>query len=189
MTSPPPEPLDYFSESSKALLEVVMEKEQTDLFRGEMKDCFTLLEENNRLQAEVASLKENLPFKDKYENLQREFRKVAAERDSLRAQELNNSHRQHEYDKLKVEYQSLKGKLATYEMQEERQKASLNAFSNLEPLYQVFKADLFSRGIDIRRIPTTVNLQFILQNDMHRGSIYQFNRTSADKWSFIGKTI
>lgn len=171
-----------FEEASKALLEVVLGTDLTDQLAQEMLSYSDLLEQNNILQDEVASLKENLPFRDKYENLQKEFRKVASERDSLRAQELETTRIRKEYTRLKSQYQSTKGQLATLERQVEDLRSSTNAFSALESLYQTFKKQCDSSGVDIRRIPCKVNMQFQLQDSTGRGANYGFVRTSATNW-------
>ena len=185
MAIPSTDYFDAFSESAKALIELVCGEEATDLLHQGIVDYSVLLEENNRLKAEVASLKENLPFKTKYENLQQEFRKVAAERDSLRAQSLRLDQVQHEFERCKEAYQKTKGQLAALQSQVEEGKSSTSAFSALESLYQVFKETCNRSGVDIRRIPTHVSLQFSLQDGTQRGSIYEFNRTSSTNWQRI----
>lgn len=171
-----------FEEASKALLEVMLGTDLTDQLAHEMLSYSDLLEQNTILQEEVASLKENLPFKDKYENLQQEFRKIASERDSLRAQELEMTRIRKDYDRLKSAYQSTKGQLATLQSQIEDVKSSTNAYSSLESLYQAFKEHCDRSGVDIRRIPCKVNLQFQLQDSTKRGANYQYIRTSATGW-------
>lgn len=174
-----------FEEASKALLELMLGTDQTDQLAQEMLSYSDLLNQNATLQDEVASLKENLPFKDKYENLQREFRKVASERDSLRAQELEMTRIRKEYDRLKSLYQSTKSQLATLQSQVEDIKSSTNAFSALESLYQTFKQHCDRSGVDIRRIPCKVYLQFQLQDTLQRGTNIGFVRTSATNWQKI----
>lgn len=175
-----------FEEASKALLEVMLGTDLTNQLAQEMLSYSDLLEQNTILQEEVASLKENLPFKDKYENLQQEFRKVASERDSLRAQELEMTRIRKEYDRLKSAYQSTKGQLATLQSQIEDIKSSTNAYSSLESLYQAFKEHCDRSGVNIRRIPCKVNLQFQLQDSTRRGANYGYIRTSATNWQKVG---
>jgi len=182
MANPSPDYFDAFSESAKALIELVMGADQTDQLHQEIVSYSQLKSENDSLKAEVASLKESLPFKSKYENLQTEFRKVAAERDSLRAQELEVSRLRNEFERCKSAYQQTKGQLAALQNQIEERKSSISAFSALESLYQVFKATCDRSGVDIRRIPTVVGLQFSLQDQTNRGAYYEFSRTSATNW-------
>lgn len=177
--------LSPFEEASKALLEVMLGSEQTDHLAQHMLDYFQLQAENNALKEEVASLKETLPFKDKYENLRKEFQKVASERDSLSARELESTRLRNEYERLKEAYQSAKGQLATIQSQVEDVKSSTDAFSALESLYQTYKQACQRQNVDIRRIPTVVSLQFHLQDGTGRGTALQFRRTSAKKWEKI----
>lgn len=177
--------LSPFEEASKALLEVVLGSEQTDLLAQNMSDYFQLLEENSALKGEVASLKEILPFKDKYGNLKIEFQKVASERDSLRAKELEFSRLRTEYEKLKAIYQSTKGQLAAVQGQIENTKSSTGPYSALESLYQTYRGICDRSNIDIRRIPTLVTLQFTLQDESGRGTAFQFRRTSATNWKRV----
>jgi predicted RNase H-like nuclease (RuvC/YqgF family) len=182
MTSQSPEPFDAFAEVAKAFMEVVLGPEETTQIRHQMTSYSDLIDENNRLQAEVASLRENLPFKSKYENLQVEFRKVAAERDSLRAQELEVTRIRNDYEKCKSAYQQVKGQLATVQKSLEEGKSSITPFSALECLYQAFKETGDKNGVDVRRIPTKVGLQFTLQNGSNQGLYWEFLRTSATNW-------
>lgn len=182
MANSSPDYFDAFSESAKALIELVLGEDSTDQLHQEVVSYSQLKSENDSLKAEVASLKESLPFKSKYENLQSEFRKVAAERDSLRAQELEISRITNEFERCKSAYQQIKGQLAALQNQIEEGKSSISAFSALESLYQVFKESCDRSGVDIRRIPIVVGLQFSLQDQTSRGSYYEFSRTSSKNW-------
>lgn len=174
---------DALSESAKAFAELILGENQTDLLRDNLTSYSQLETENNQLQVEVASLKETLPFKDKYENLQREFRKVAAERDSLSSQALKFNHMSADYERMKEAYQKAKGQLATMQDQLEANKRSINQFTALEALYQGFREYCSRSGVDIRRIPTDVFLQFQLQDGSKRTMNLGFNRASKDKWT------
>jgi len=173
---------DALSESAKALANLILGENQTDLLRDNLSSYPQLVNENSQLKVEVASLKETLPFKDKYENLQKEFRKVAAERDSLSSQALQFNHMSKDYDRLKDAYQKTKGQLAALQDELKTNKSSINQFTALETLYQGFKAYCDGCGVDIRRIPTNVFLQFQLQDGSNRMMNLGFNRVSRDKW-------
>lgn len=174
---------DALTESAKAFAELILGESQTDLLRDNLTSYPQLISENTQLKAEVASLKETLPFKDKYENLQKEFRKVAAERDSLSSQVLQLNHTSNEYERLKSAYQETKGQLAALQNQLKTNKSSIDKFTALETLYQAFKASCERFGHDIRRIPTNVYLQFQLQDGSNRTMNLGFNRVSRDRWT------
>lgn len=174
---------DALSESAKAFANLILGEDQTNLLRDNLSSYSQLEAENKQLKVEVASLKETLPFKDKYENLQREFRKVAAERDSLSSQALKFNHMSADYDRLKSAYQKTKGQLAATQSQLEAKKSSINEFTALETLYQGFKAACSRSGADIRRIPVDLFLQFTLKDGTNRSLNYTFNRVSQDKWT------
>jgi DNA repair exonuclease SbcCD ATPase subunit len=176
---------DALSESAKAFANLILGENQTNLLRDNLASYSQLEAENKRLKVEVASLKETLPFKDKYENLQKEFRKVAAERDSLSSQALQFNHMSKDYDRLKDAYQKTKGQLAALQDQLESSKTSINQFTALETLYQGFKDYCSRNGVDIRRIPTNLFLQFHLQDGSNRTMNLGFNRVSKDKWTRI----
>lgn len=186
MQNPSSESFDVFGEASKALLEVMLGTDQTDQLAENMLDYSQLLKENNSMKEEVASLKENLPFKDKYENLSQEFRKVAKERDSLRAQELEFSRFKIEYERMKGEYQSTKGQLATAEKKLEDLKSSISPFSALEAIYKAFEKDALRHNVDIRWDPCDVNIQFIVRNKQMLGRVYSFHRAGKSSWSKRG---
>lgn len=185
MDSKSPEKWDALTESAKAFANVILGEDQTDLLRDSLLSYSQLQEENNQLKVEVASLHETLPFKDKYENLQREFRKVAAERDSLSSQVLKFNHMSADYDRMKSAYQKTKGQLAALEDQLRNEHSSIDEYSALETLYQGFKMCCGRAGIDIRRIPTNVFLQFQLQDGSNRTMNLGFNRVSKSKWTRI----
>lgn len=174
---------DALSESAKAFAEMIMGSDQTDLLHNNLSSYSQLLAENNQLKSEVASLQETLPFKDKYENLQKEFRKVAAERDSLSSQVLRYDHLSADYDRLKSAYQETKGQLATLQKQLETSKSSITQWAALETLYQGFKTYCNGRGLDIRRVPFDLFLQFRLQDGRGTAMNLSFNRVSKDKWT------
>jgi DNA repair exonuclease SbcCD ATPase subunit len=176
-----------FEEASKALLNLILGSDEYNQLAQNMVDYFDLIEQNNSLLEEVASLKEKPPYKDKYENLRVEFQKVASERDQLRAQELEMKRIKSEYNTLKSKYQSTLGQLATLQRSIEDTKSSINQWSALESLYQVFKGTCAKAGVDIRRIPCQVDLQFILQDrqNSQRGSSYGFVRTSKTNWKRV----
>jgi chromosome segregation ATPase len=174
---------DALSESAKAFANLILGEDQTNLLRDNLASYSQLEIENKQLKVEVASLKETLPFKDKYENLQKEFRKVAAERDSLSSQALEFNHMSKDYERLKNAYQKTKGQLAALQDQLESSKTSINQFTALETLYQGFKNYCDECGVDIRRIPTNVFLQFQLQDGSNRTMNLGFNRVSKDKWT------
>lgn len=176
---------DALSESAKAFANLILGESQTDLLRENLASYSQLVSENKRLKVEVASLKETLPFKDKYENLQKEFRKVAAERDSLSSQALQFNHMSKDYERLKSAYQETKGHLAALRDQLKASKSSINQFTALETLYQGFKASCKGYGIEIRRIPINLFLQFQLQDGSKRTMNIAFNRVSRDKWTRI----
>jgi chromosome segregation ATPase len=176
---------DALSEAAKAFANLILGEHQTDILRDDLSSYSQLLYENKQLKAEAASLLETLPFKDKYENLQKEFRKVAAERDSLSSQALRFNHMSKDYDRLKDAYQKTKGQLAALQDQLEAKTSSINQFTALETLYQGFKAKCDGVGVDIRRIPVQVFLQFQLQDGTNRTMNISFNRVSADKWSIV----
>jgi chromosome segregation ATPase len=183
MESNPQSSWDALSESAKAFANLILGENQTDLLRDDLASYSQLQTENQQLKVEVASLKETLPFKDKYENLRREFLKVAAERDSLSSQVLRSNHMSADYDRLKSAYQKTKGQLAALQDQLETTKSSINQFTALETLYQSFKATCSRNGVDIRRIPTDLFLQFKLQDGTNRTMNLRFNRVSKDKWT------
>lgn len=189
MADPSALPFDAFSESAKALIEVVLGKDQTDSFDQKMKDYSTLVAENSQLKAEAASvtaqLQETLSFKDKYGNLSIEFRKVAAERDSLRAKDLDATRIKADYEKLKGAYQLKNDQLAALQTSLEDQKSSVDAFSSLESLYQVFKETCERNGRNIRRIPVKIGVQFTLQNENGGGSSWYFIRRSRTNWQRV----
>lgn len=174
---------DALSESAKAFAEMIMGSDQTDLLHNNLSSYSQLLAENNQLKSEVASLQETLPFKDKYENLQKEFRKVAAERDSLSSQVLRYGHLSADYDRLKSAYQETKGQLATMQEKLEASKSSITQWTALETLYQGFKAYCDKHGVDIRRVPIDLFLQFRLQDGKGTTMNLSFNRVSKDKWT------
>lgn len=176
---------DALSESAKAFANLILGDDQTNLLRDNLASYSQLLSENEQLKVEVASLKETLPFKDKYENLQKEFRKVAAERDSLSSQALRSNHMSKDYDRLKSAYQETKGQLAALQDQLKTSKSSINQFTALETLYQGFKACCERYGVDIRRVPVNLFLQFQLQDSSNRTMNLRFNRVSKDKWTRI----
>lgn len=176
---------DALSESAKAFANLILGDNQTDLLRENLASYSQLLSENKQLKVEVASLEETLPFKDKYENLQKEFRKVAAERDSLSSQALQFNHMSKDYERLKSAYQETKGHLAALQNQLRTSKSTINQFTALETLYQGFKAYCDRCGIDIRRIPINLFLQFRLQDGSNRTMNIAFNRVSKDKWTRI----
>jgi len=176
---------DALSESAKAFANLILGEDQTNLLQDNLASYPQLLTENQQLKVEVASLKETLPFKDKYENLQKEFRKVAAERDSLSSQVLQLNHKSSDYERLKSAYQETKGQLAALQDQLRTFKSSINQLTALETLYQGFKAYCDRLGVDIRRIPTNLFLQFQLQDNSNRTMNLAFNRTSKDKWTMI----
>jgi len=176
---------DALSESAKAFANVILGEGETDLLRDSLASYSQLIEENKQLKVEAASLKETLPFKDKYENLQREFRKVAAERDSLSSQVLKFNHMSADYDRMKGAYQKTKGQLAALEDQLKKEHSSVDEFTALETLYQTFKLCCDRAGVDIRRIPTNVFLQFQLQDGSNRTMNLGFNRISKSKWTRI----
>jgi chromosome segregation ATPase len=182
MNQNPLENWDALSESAKAFAEAFMGKDQTDLFHNGLLSYSQLQIENKQLQAEVASLKETLPYKDKYGNLQAEFRKIAAERDSLSSQVLKLNHITAEYDRMKSAYQETQGKLAALQEKMEDSKSSISKWTALEVIYQAFKTSCERTGRDIRRIPTEVHLQFILQNQERTTVNLSFKRMSKDKW-------
>lgn len=176
---------DVLSESAKTFANLILGENQTDLLQDSLASYSQLISENKQLKVEVASLKETLPFKDKYENLQKEFRKVAAERDSLSSQALQSNHILKDYERLKDAYQTTKGQLAALQDQLETSKSSINQFTALEILYQGFKAYCDGNGVDIRRIPVDLFLQFQLQDGTNRTINLRFNRVSKDKWTKI----
>jgi DNA repair exonuclease SbcCD ATPase subunit len=176
---------DALSESAKAFANLILGEDQTNLLRDNLASYSQLETENKQLKVEVASLRETLPFKDKYENLQKEFRKVAAERDSLSSQALQFNHMSKDYERLKDAYQKTKGQLATLQDQLRSSKISINQFTVLETLYQSFKNYCSGRGVDIRRIPTNLFLQFQLQDGSNRALNLRFKRVSKDKWTII----
>lgn len=182
---PTPTSWDALSESAKAFTNLILGESQTNLLQENLSSYPQLLDENRRLKVEVASLQETLPFKDKYENLQKEFRKVAAERDSLSSQALQFNHMSKDYDRLKDAYQMTKGQLAALQDQLNTTKSSINQSTALETLYQGFKGYCENYGIDIRRIPTNLYLQFQLQDGSNRSMNIAFNRVSKDKWTNI----
>jgi len=183
METNPQNEWDALSKSAKAFAQVLLGDDQTDRLRDNLLSYSQLEDENKQLQAEVASLKEILPFKDKYENSHKEFLKVAAERDSLSAQVLNLSHISSDYERLKNAYQEMKGKLATVETELKELKSSISGtFASLESLYQGFKEYCAQSGVDISRIPIKVFLQFQLQDKTKRGKGFTFLRRSRDKW-------
>jgi len=149
---------DALSESAKAFAELILGENQTDLLRDNLTNYSRLETENNKLQVEVASLKETLPFKDKYENLQREFRKVAAERDSLSSQALKFNHMSADYERMKEAYQKAKGQLATLQDQLDVNERSINQPTAPEALYQGSGEYCAKNGVDIHCIPTNVFL-------------------------------
>jgi predicted RNase H-like nuclease (RuvC/YqgF family) len=176
---------DAMSESAKAFANLILGAGQTDLLRDNLASYSELQAQKELLEVEVATLQEYLPFKDKYENLQKEFRKVAAERDSLSSQALKFNHMSKDYDRLKDAYQKTKGQLAALQDQLEAKSSSINQFTALETLYQGFKAKCDGVGVDIRRIPVQVFLQFQLQDGTNRTMNISFSRVSADKWSIV----
>lgn len=176
---------DALSESARAFANLILGEDQTNLLQDSLASYSQLLSENQQLKVEVASLKETLPFKDKYENLQKEFRKVAAERDSLSSQALQLNHKSKDYERLKSAYQKTKGQLAALQDQLETSRSSINQYTALETLYQGFKAYCERHGVDIRRIPTNLFLQFQLQDNSNRTMNLMFNRVSKDKWTRI----
>jgi DNA repair exonuclease SbcCD ATPase subunit len=176
---------DAMSESAKAFANLILGAGQTDLLRDNLASYSELQAQKELLKVEVATLQEYLPFKDKYENLQKEFRKVAAERDSLSSQALQTNHMSKDYDRLKDAYQKTKGQLAALQDQLESSKTSINQFTALETLYQGFKEYCSGAGVDIRRIPTNLFLQFQLQDGSKRTMNLGFNRVSKDKWTKI----
>jgi DNA repair exonuclease SbcCD ATPase subunit len=178
-------PWDALSESAKAFANLILGEDQTNLLRDNCSSYPQLLEENRLLKVEVASLKETLPFKDKYENLQKEFRKVAAERDSLSSQVLQLNHTQAEYERLKSAYQKTKGQLAAIQDQSNTLKSSIDQYTALEVLYQAFKITCERCGLDIRRIPILVFLQFQLQDGSNRTMNFAFHRQAKNKWSNV----
>jgi chromosome segregation ATPase len=185
MESNPQSSWDALSESAKAFANLILGEGQTNLLRDNLTSYPQLEAENKQLKVEVASLRETLPFKDKYENLRKEFRKVAAERDSLSSQVLKFNHMSADYDRLKSAYQKTKGQLAALQDQLNAEKSSINQYTALETLYQGFKASCSRSGVDIRRIPTDVFLQFVLQDGTNRTANLGFNRISKDKWTRI----
>lgn len=178
-------PWDALSESAKAFANLILGESQTNLLQENCSSYSQLLDENQHLKVEVASLKETLPFRDKYENLQKEFRKVAAERDSLSSQVLQLNHIQAEYDRLKSAYQKTKGQLAALQDQSNSLKSSIDEFTALETLYKAFKAHCEKYGIDVRRIPVLLFLQFQLQDGTSRAMNLTFHRQAKDKWSLV----
>lgn len=176
---------DALTESAKAFAELILGEYQTDILRDNLASYSQLEIENRQLKTEVASLKETLPFKDKYENLQKEFQKVAAERDSLSSQVLKFNHLSADYDRMKSAFQLTKGQLATVQNQLNSIKSSIDKYTALETLYQSFKITCAGLGVDIRRIPTIVFLQFALQDGSNRTMNWKFNRVSKDKWTTI----
>jgi predicted RNase H-like nuclease (RuvC/YqgF family) len=178
---------DAFEESSKALLELMMGSEETDRFHQELLSYSELLVRNKELEAKVATLERDVPaLQDKYENLRKEFQKVAAERDSQHAQVVELSHIQHEYGELKTAYQSTKSSLATAQKRLEGLKSSISSLMALEKIYQSFKAELAREGVDTRRHITYLDIQFRIEGQpgvMAR----TFRRTSSDKWDRISK--
>jgi DNA repair exonuclease SbcCD ATPase subunit len=175
---------DALSESAKAFANLILGENQTNLLRDNLASYSQLEIENKQLKVEVASLKETLPFKDKYENLQKEFQKVAAERDSLSSQALKFNHMSKDYERLKDAYQKTKGQLAALQDRlESSQRFSINQYTALETLYQGFKNVCDRNGVDIRRIPVTLFLQFRLQDGSNRTMNLKFNRVSKDKWT------
>lgn len=190
MADPIPEPFDVFSETAKALAEVMLGESRTDFLRQLSCDFSALEAENRRLMAEAASLgqdlQESLQFREKYENLKREFQKVAAERDDLRAKDLDATRVQQNYGKLKEAYQSKSEQLAALKKSVEDLKSSTNAYSSFENLYQAFKESCERSGADIRRIPVQIGLQFLLQDGSGRGTSFTFLRKSKTNWKRIG---
>lgn len=183
MESNPLENWDALSESAKAFAEMIMGSDQMDLIHDSVLSYSQLQSENKQLKSEVASLKGTLPFKEKYENLQREFRKIAAERDSLSSQALKFNHMSADYDRMKSAYQETKGQLAALRESMEGQRSSISEWSALEALYQGFKAYCARCGYDIRRIPVDVFLQFQLQDSKRSTMNLKFNRKARDKWT------
>lgn len=176
---------DALSESAKAFANTILGEYQTDLLRDDILAYPQLLEENKQLKAEAASLKENLPFRDKYENLQKEFRKVTAERDSLSSQALEFTRMSSDYEKMKRAYREMKGNLAAVQSQLDSIKHPMTDQDLLEALYQSFKRMCDGYGVDIRRIPANLYLQLQLQDSKGTAISLAFNRKSKDKWSII----
>lgn len=174
---------DALSESAKAFANLILGADQTNLLQDNLASYSQLQIENQQLKVEATSLKEILPFKDKYENLQKEFRKVAAERDSLSSQVLKYNHLSADYDRLKSAYQKTKGQLVALQDQVLKQNSALNQFTALEILYQGFKEYCERYNVDIRRIPTNLFLQFQLQDGSNLTLNLLFNRISKDKWT------
>jgi len=179
---------DLFSESAKAFINMSLGSEGYKDLKEDFKSYSSLQIENENLRAEVESLKEDPLFKSKYENLGKEFRKVAAERDSLTAQKLEFVRMSEEYNRMKEKYQQLNSQLSTYENLLENAKAkSKDPWAPLESLYQAFKDSLDQSGIDIRRIPMLISIQFVLDDSSHRGVSFTFRRTSATKWDKVSQ--
>lgn len=179
---------DALSESAKAFADLLFKdiSNQEDLRPlNDLPSYSQLCEENKQLRDKVASLEENPPFKEKYGNLRKEFQKIAAERDSLSSQILRLNHDHKDYERLKSKYQETKGKLATIQQGIEDKKSSITQESALEVLYQGFKSYCDRCGVDIRRIPTNVFLQFQMQDGSNRTSNFMFNRRSKDNWTKI----
>lgn len=174
---------DALEEASKAFANLVLGKDQTDIFRDQLSSYSDLLDENSKLKVEVASLREILPFKDKYENLKKEFLKVTAERDLLSSQALDSSHKSADYERLKSAYQKTKGQLAAVRERLNSTMNSINQFTLLEHLFQGFRRKYLERGLEIDQVPTHLFLQLTLQDGTARLVNKMFARSSQGTWS------
>lgn len=179
------DPWDALSESAKAFANLILGEFDTNILRDNVLSYSELLAENEQLKAEAASLNENLSFKDKYENLQKEFRKVAAERDSLSSQALKFNHMSSEYDRMKDAYQKMKDQLAAEKWRSSFYRATTSRWAALENLYKGFQEYCSKNGLDINRFSTQLFLQFQLQ-DTHKQTLnISFRRESNGQWSVL----
>lgn len=178
-------PWDALPESAKAFANLILGEFSTNILRDDILSYPELLAENKQLKAEAASLNENLSFKDKYENLQKEFRKVAAERDSLSSQALKFNHMSSEYDRMKSAYQKTKDRLAAVEWRCSFYQATVSQWTALETLYKGFQEYFNETGLDISHFSTKLFLQLQLQGTSKRTLSVSFRRESDGKWSAL----
>jgi len=182
MTDPLSQENDFqLTESCKAFLNSIAGERvifSTDL--RTIDEMNILIEELTDKVRSLQQIEENPPYKDKYENLLNEFRKVVKERDRLKSLELSKQQTEYELNQLKVKYQSVLKEKTNIKSELEDIKISSNQKHVLEDYYQSVKHVLASKGIDTRR----QKLLFVIELQSDKGGVVRqrVGRQSATKW-------
>lgn len=185
---PPPEYDEVLTESARALLSLSLGKDHEVPLRKKIKSYSDLLEQNEQLTEKAADLdKRSRLYEAKYENLSKEFQKVAAERDSLSASDFELNRLKVECEELEKANQLLREELAATKEGIQANLAPMPVPELLDHILVRFEEDIAKQGYKpCMPVPIQLNLEIWYQDQNQAGLIYDYTRYPNGSWFWSG---